>query len=109
MTDAKPSLIARVVAHNQGPVALSRVLTAKTGKATRPSYQQISKWVSRGWASPRYLDLLEPLLPEDVTRDDLAKECLAQLSGPPMPERRQGERRDGDRRSADRRTTDRRA
>lgn len=57
--------IKRLVEHYNGPVELSRRLGGM------PSYQQISQWLARGWASPMHLHRLEPLLPRSISRHAL--------------------------------------
>lgn len=64
-TDRVPAIV-KVVQHNDGPTALSRKLGGK------PPYQEVQRWVSRGWAASRHLFRLEGLLPEGVTLKDLA-------------------------------------
>lgn len=57
--------IARLVQHHNGPSALSKLLGGK------PVYQEIQRWVARGWASPMHIVALEPHLPEGMTIHDL--------------------------------------
>lgn len=59
------SAIAKVVAHNGGPVALARELGENL------AYQEVQRWVRRGWASPMHILRLKPLLPAQITVDDL--------------------------------------
>lgn len=57
--------IEAVVAHNQGPVELSRRMGGV------PVYQEIQRWLKRGWASPMHIFKLEVLLPDGITTRDL--------------------------------------
>lgn len=59
------SAIARLVAHQGGPSALS----AKLGGI--PAYQEIQRWVKRGWASPMHIFRLESLMPRGMKVRDL--------------------------------------
>ena len=63
--DPKQPAIARLVAHHNGPVALSTLLGGV------PVYQEIQRWVKRGWASPMHLFKLEPHLPPGMELRDL--------------------------------------
>jgi hypothetical protein len=63
--DDEPA-IARLVAHNGGPVALCKKLGGY------PVYQEISRWLARGWASPHHLFRLEPFMPRGMKVRDLA-------------------------------------
>lgn len=57
--------IVRLVHHHGGPVALS----SKLGGT--PVYQEIQRWVRRGWASPMHLFKLKPLLPRGIRFEEL--------------------------------------
>jgi hypothetical protein len=63
--NAPTSHIRQVVDHIGGPVATSKALGGV------PAYQEVSRWVERGWASPHHIFRLEPLLPAGVTVRDL--------------------------------------
>lgn len=63
-TPESPAIV-RLVNHHGGPVALS----AKLGGT--PVYQEIQRWVRRGWASPMHLFKLKPLLPRGMKLEDL--------------------------------------
>lgn len=65
------SAIARLVEHHKGPVALSRLLGGS------PAYQEVQRWVKRGWASPMHVIGLEPVLPPDITVRDLLADKIA--------------------------------
>lgn len=65
MDDAQDSAIGRLVAHHDGPTEVSRLLGGK------PAYQEIQRWVSRGWASPMHIFRLKPLLPRGMKLEDL--------------------------------------
>jgi uncharacterized membrane protein YdjX (TVP38/TMEM64 family) len=65
MDDAHDSAIARLVAHNGGPTEVSRLLGGV------PAYQEIQRWVRRGWASPMHIFRLKPLLPRGTKLEDL--------------------------------------
>jgi hypothetical protein len=60
-----PPAIVRLVEHHGGPVALSEKLGG------RPVYQEISRWLRRGWASPMHIFKLKPLLPRGIKLEDL--------------------------------------
>lgn len=66
MEQTSLSAIARLVAHHDGPVNVSKLLGGT------PVYQEVQRWVKRGWASPMHIFRLEPLLPEGMTLRDLA-------------------------------------
>ena len=51
-----PSTIGTLVEQNNGPVEVARLL----GDAV--AYQEVQRWVRRGWANPKYALRLEPLL-----------------------------------------------
>lgn len=64
MNTTEQSAIARLVAERGGPVALSKLLGGV------PVYQEIQRWVKRGWASPMHVFRLEEhLLPGMTVRD----------------------------------------
>lgn len=65
MDTPKPPAIARLVEHQGGPVALSQKLGGS------PAYQEIQRWVKRGWASPMHIFRLEPLMPRGMKLRDL--------------------------------------
>lgn len=65
MNASKQPAIARLVAHNGGTTAVSKKLGGS------PVYQEIQRWVARGWASPKHIFRLEPLLPKGMTVRDL--------------------------------------
>jgi len=72
--------ICRLVEHHGGPTAVSQKLGGS------PVYQEIQRWVKRGWASPKHIFRLEPLLLEGMTvralYDDLA---AVPADTPPAP------------------------
>lgn len=70
MSTPTQSAIARLVEHHGGAAALSRKLDG------RPPYQRIQEWLSRGWASPKYLFALKPLLPRGMKLEDLDADRL---------------------------------
>lgn len=57
--------ISKLVAAQGGPVALSQKLGGT------PAYQEIQRWLKRGWASPMHIFRLAPFLPEGVALADL--------------------------------------
>lgn len=59
------SAIERVVEHHGSLAALSRALGGK------PAYQELQRWVSRKYASPKYIHRLEPFLPQGIKVRDL--------------------------------------
>jgi hypothetical protein len=63
------SFIARAVAHIGGPVATAEAL----GGAV--AYQEVQRWVARGWASPHHALSLEKHLPKGVTLRNLLDEA----------------------------------
>lgn len=65
MENEHESAVARLVAHHDGPTAVSRLLGGT------PAYQEVQRWVRRGWASPMHLFKLEPLLPPGMSLHDL--------------------------------------
>lgn len=65
MSKKRISAISRLVEHNGGPTAVARFL------GNVPVYQEVSRWVQRGWASPTHLFRLEPFMPADMTVRDL--------------------------------------
>ena len=70
MTAFKPA-IARLVEHQGGPVRLCRALGG------RPRYQEIQRWVQRGWAASKYLFALEAFLPPGMQLRELHEDRLA--------------------------------
>jgi hypothetical protein len=64
------SAIARLVARHNGASALSRALGG------RPVYQEIQRWVKRGWASPMHIFRLEPYLLAGMSLHDLHADRL---------------------------------
>lgn len=65
MGTTQHSAIARLVSLHDGPTNVARILAGAV------SYQQVSSWVARGWASPMHILRLEPLLPSGMTIRDL--------------------------------------
>lgn len=61
---AKPA-ITLLVEHHGGPSRLSRALGG------RPRYQEIQRWMQRGWAASKHIFDLEAYLPPGVTLRDL--------------------------------------
>lgn len=61
----RESAIARLVAHHGGLTKFSSKLDK------RPAYQEVQRWLRRGWASPAHIFRLEPLLPEGMSVRDL--------------------------------------
>lgn len=61
--DFDTTSIAALVKHQGGPVNVARRLGIP--------YQRVQEWIGRGWASPKYLFRLKPLLPRGVTVADL--------------------------------------
>lgn len=49
-----------------------------TGNAV--AYQEVQRWVRRGWASPKHILTLEPLLLDGMTLRDLHIDGLAQAA-----------------------------
>ncbi len=60
--------IRRLVDHNNGYAETSRRMGGK------PAWQEVQRWVDRGWASSLYLLQLEPLMPEGMTLHDLMRD-----------------------------------
>lgn len=65
MKQQHSSAIAKLVAHHKGPTAVS----VKLGGT--PVYQEVQRWVRRGWASPMHIFRLKPLLPRGMKLEDL--------------------------------------
>lgn len=65
MSTKKPSAIQRLVEHQQGPTRVSQLLGGK------PAYQEVQRWLVRGWASPMHILALKPLLPPGLSIEDL--------------------------------------
>lgn len=59
------SAIARLVAHHGSTTEVSRKLNGT------PVYQEVQRWVRRGWASPMHIFRLKPLLPKGMKLEDL--------------------------------------
>lgn len=66
MDTEKRSAIARVVERAGGPVALGRELGLH--------YQEVQRWVRRGWCSHLHVFRLRPWLPRGVRVEDLISE-----------------------------------
>jgi hypothetical protein len=79
MSTPNQPAICRLVAHHEGPAAVSQKLGGS------PVYQEIQRWVKRGWASPKHIFRLEPLLLEGMTVRDLYEDL------PPPRARTSGE------------------
>lgn len=65
MEQRTETAIGRLVIHHGGPAAVSKLLGGS------PVYQEVQRWVRRGWASPMQIFRLEPLLPDGMTVRDL--------------------------------------
>ena len=64
--DQEPdSAIRRLVAHHGGPTAVSKALGGV------PVYQEVQRWVRRGWASPMHIFRLAPLLIDGLSLEDI--------------------------------------
>lgn len=74
MTAAQEPAICRLVKHHGGPVA--------TAKAVDVAYQEVQRWVRRGWASPMHILRLEPLLLPGMTIRDLHADRQAAAAEP---------------------------
>lgn len=72
--------IGRLVTHHGGPAAMSKLMGG------RPVYQEIQRWVKRGWASPKHIFDLEPHLIEGVTVRDLNNDRVAATSASDLRE-----------------------
>lgn len=59
------SAIERLVEVNGGPVAVARALNDVV------AYQEVQRWVKRGYAAPKHFQRLVVLLPSEMTIDDL--------------------------------------
>jgi hypothetical protein len=64
MNSFKPA-ITRLVEHQGGPVRLCRALGG------RPQYQEIQRWMQRGWAASKHIFELEAFLPPGMRLRDL--------------------------------------
>ncbi|WP_454731471.1 MULTISPECIES: hypothetical protein [Cupriavidus] len=64
--------IERLVEANDGPVAVARALDGAV------AYQEVQRWVKRGYAAPKHFLRLVPLLPSGMTIDDLYADMSAQ-------------------------------
>lgn len=78
MDQQQTQAIRRLVAYHGGPTAVSRRLGGY------PVYQEVQRWVSRGWASPKHFLLLEPLLLEGMTLRDLFADMPERALLPPL-------------------------
>lgn len=65
MEKAHTPTIRRLVEHHGGPAAFARKL------AEGFPYQEVQRWVKRGWASPMHALKIEPLLLPGMTIRDL--------------------------------------
>ncbi len=65
MDNIDDSAIARLVRHHGGPVATARLLGDSF------PYQEIQRWLRRGWASPMHILRLKPHLPKGMRVEDL--------------------------------------
>lgn len=63
-SDWKPA-IARLVEHHEGVYALARKLP------DGPVVQEIERWLRRGWAAPKHIPKLRPVLPRGIRVEDL--------------------------------------
>ena len=82
MNDPTASAIARLVEYHQGPSKVSQLLGGK------PVYQEVQRWVARGWASPMHILALEPFLPDGMTIHDLNADrfkARGEVAPPPGP------------------------
>lgn len=70
--DQTPAIV-RLVAHHGGPTAVSKALNGA------PVYQEVQRWVARGWASPMHIFKLRPLLPPGMQLEDLAADRTAAM------------------------------
>lgn len=68
--DQRPA-ITRLVEHVGGPVAVSRML------GLDPAYQEVQRWVRRGYASAAHYMRLVPLMPPGMSIDDLYADLAA--------------------------------
>lgn len=73
------SCIAKLVAHNDGPVAMHRLLGAAV------SYQAVQNWVRQGFAPPKHIAALAAFMPPGMTADDLTREMLEAKGRRPDP------------------------
>ena len=69
------SHIRRLVEHHGGPTQVARQLEGLT-------YQEVSAWVARGWASPMHALQLEKLAPEGMDIRDLLADREAAKAEP---------------------------
>lgn len=65
MKPKREPAIARLVSRHGGPTELARKLGGT------PAYQEIQRWLKRGWASPMHVLRLEPLLLPGMELRDL--------------------------------------
>lgn len=70
MEQTTHSSIERLVRHHGGPTAVARAL------GNVPVYQEVQRWVVRGWASPMHIFRLKPLLPRGMKLEDLAADRI---------------------------------
>ena len=63
--------ISRLVEAHKGPVALARLMSTPDAKVP---YQEVQRWLKRGWASPFHIQALEPHLLQGITLDDLHRD-----------------------------------
>lgn len=66
-TDQTPAIV-RLVKHHGGASKVSQMLGGK------PVYQEIQRWLGRGWASPMHILSLKPLLLDGMTVEDLHRD-----------------------------------
>lgn len=65
MSTKKQPAITRLVAHHNGPTKVSQLLGGKV------AYQEVQRWLARGWASPMHILSLKPHLPTGISIEDL--------------------------------------
>jgi hypothetical protein len=66
--------IVRLVKHHGGTVKLSRKMGGK------PVYQEIQRWVRRGYVAPVHLFALKPFLPRGIKLSDLHQDKVRALA-----------------------------
>jgi len=74
MNSQHPPAIIRLVKHHGGASKVSQLLGG------RPVYQEVQRWVGRGWASPMHILSLKPLLLDGMTVEDLHRDREATRS-----------------------------
>lgn len=80
----KPApFIERVVKHNGGVTA--------TARAIGIAYQEVQRWIGRGWVTPRHAIALVPYLPEGVTLEKLLIEAAKKGQPTAAPRRARAE------------------